>query len=82
VSLSSLLLLSLPLGLSLSLPDTLRVTVSLYFNARLICTITRRHFVPPRAQWYHLALTPLLKIPLTPELIVSFGVAFPESVGL
>jgi hypothetical protein len=39
----------------------------------LIETFLRRR-LPPRLQWYYLLVAPLLKIPLTLELIVSFGV--------
>jgi hypothetical protein len=40
----------------------------------LIGIILRRNYLPPRLQWYQLLVAPLLKIPLTPELIVSFGI--------
>jgi hypothetical protein len=40
----------------------------------LIGTILRRHYLLPHLQWHQSLVMPLLKIPLTPELIVSFGV--------
>jgi hypothetical protein len=65
---------SLPLSLPLEVSPSQTVSLSLSFPflslssasfTMPIGTILRRHYLPPRLQWYQLPVAPLLKIPLT-----------------
>jgi hypothetical protein len=62
-----------PLTVSLSFPF-LSLSLSSARFTMPIRTIPRHHYLHPRPQCYQLLVAPLLKIPLTPELIVSFGI--------